>query len=142
MNKLVEAETALAFEESKEAATKEEQVKEKMAALRAKKKPAKMTGVHPSVLELPDDNTFCYKNIKKWIDTQQGIVKSAGMMERSRNREMPQKEKDKAMRQRMGAQGYITSMKRYLRTGDWDNLHYGEYEDKLVKWKVIAPAGE
>ena len=142
MNKLVESETSIAFEKSKEALTKEEQVKEKMAALRAKKKPPKMTGVHPSVLELPDDNVFSYKNVKMWIDTQQGIVKSAGMLERSRNREMPQKEKDKAMRQRMGAQGYITSMKRYLRTGDWDNLHYGEYEDKLVKWKVIAPAGE
>ena len=142
MNRLVESETSIAFEKSKEALTKEEQVKEKMAALRAKKKPPKMTGVHPSVLELPDDNVFSYKNVKKWIDTQQGIVKSAGMLERSRNREMPQKEKDKAMRQRMGAQGYITSMKRYLRTGDWDNLHYGEYEDKLVKWKVIAPAGE
>ncbi len=142
MNRLVEAETALAFEESKEAATKEEQVKQKMAALRAKKKPAKMVGVHPSVLELPDDNTFCYKNIKKWIETQQGIAKSAGMIERSRNREIPQKERDKAMRQRMGAQGYITSMKRYLRTGDWDSLYCGEYEDKLVKWKVIAPAGE
>ena len=142
MNRLVEAETALAFEESKEAATKEEQVNQKMAALRAKKKPAKMVGVHPSVLELPDDNTFCYKNIKKWIDTQQGIVKSAGMMERSSNREMPQKEKDKAMRQRMGAQGYITSMKRYLRTGDWDSLYYGEHEEHLVKWKVVAPAGE
>ena len=142
MNKLVESETSIAFEKSKEALTKEEQVKEKMAALRAKKKPPKMIGVHPSVLELPDDNVFSYKNVKKWIDTQQGIVKSAGMLERSRNREMPQKEKDKAMRQRMGAQGYITSMKRYLRTGDWDNLHYGEYEDKLVKWKVIAPAGE
>ena len=139
---MVESETSIAFEESKEALTKEEQVKEKMAALRAKKKPPKMTGDHPSVLELPDDNVFSYKNVKKWIDTQQGIVKSAGMLERSRNREMPQKEKDKAMRQRMGAQGYITSMKRYLRTGDWDNLHYGEYEDKLVKWKVIAPAGE
>ena len=139
---MVESETSIAFEKSKEALTKEEQVKEKMAALRAKKKPPKMTGVDPSVLELPDDNVFSYKNVKKWIDTQQGIVKSAGMLERSRNREMPQKEKDKAMRQRMGAQGYITSMKRYLRTGDWDNLHYGEYEDKLVKWKVIAPAGE
>ena len=142
MNRLVESETSIAFEESKEALTKEEQVKEKMAALRAKKKPAKMVGVHPSVLELPDDNVFCYKNIKKWIETQQGIAKAAGIIERSRNREMPQKQKDKAMRERMGAQGYITSMKRYLRTGDWDSLYYGEYEDKLVKWKVIAPAGE
>ena len=112
MNKLVEAETALAFEESKEAATKEEQVKEKMAALRAKKKPPKMTGVHPSVLELPDDNTFCLKNIKKWIDTQQGIAKAAGVMERSRNREMPQKERDKQMRiQVIGIVYIVVSMK-------------------------------
>ena len=139
---MIQSETDKAFEKSKESLTKEEQVKERMAALRAKRKPAKLKGVHPSILELPDDNTFCYKNIKKWIETQQGIAKSAGMIERSRNREIPQKERDKAMRQRMGAQGYITSMKRYLRTGDWDSLYCGEYEDKLVKWKVIAPAGE
>ena len=71
---MVESETSIAFEESKEALTKEEQVKQKMAALRAKKKPAKMTGVHPSVLELPDDNTFSYKNVKKWIETQQMVL--------------------------------------------------------------------
>ena len=52
------------------------------------------------------------------------------------------KERDKKMRERYAAQGYITSMQRYLRTGDWDNLYYGEYEDHLMKWKVIAPAGD
>ena len=139
---MVESETSIAFEESKEALTKEEQVKEKMAALRAKKKPPKMTGVHPSVLELPDDNVFCYKNIKKWIETQQGIAKAAGMIERSRNRDVPQKERDKKMRERYAAQGYITSMQRYLRTGDWDNMYFGEYEEHLTKWKVVAPAGD
>ena len=51
--------------------TKEEKVKERMAALRAKRKPPKLKGVHPSVLQLPDDNTFSHKNIKKWIETQQ-----------------------------------------------------------------------
>ena len=64
---MVESETSIAFEKSKEALTKEEQVKEKMAALRAKKKPPKMTGVHPSVLELPDDNVFSYKNVYKIV---------------------------------------------------------------------------
>ena len=141
MNRLVESETSIAFEESKEALTKEEQVKEKMAALRAKRKPPKLKGVHPSILALPDDNTFSHKNIKKWIETQQGIVKAAGMIERSRNRDVPQKERDKKMRERMAAQGYITAMHRYLRTGDWDNLYFGEYEENLTKLKVIAPAG-
>ena len=139
---MIQSETDKAFEQSKESLTKEEKVKERMAALRAKRKPPKLKGVHPSVLALPDDNTFSHKNIKKWIETQQGIVKAAGMIERSRNRDVPQKERDKKMRERYAAQGYITSMQRYLRTGDWDNMYFGEYEEHLTKWKVVAPAGD
>ena len=139
---MIQSETDKAFEQSKKSLTKEEKVKERMAALRAKRKPPKLKGVHPSVLELPDDNTFSHKNIKKWIETQQGIAKAAGMIERSRNRDVPQKERDKKMRERYAAEGYIRAMQRYLRTGDWDNMYFGEYEDHLTKWKVIAPAGD
>ena len=139
---MIQSETDKAFEQSKESLTKEEKVKERMAALRAKRKPPKLKGVHPSVLALPDDNTFSHKNIKKWIETQQGIAKAAGMIERSRNRDVPQKERDKKMRERYAAQGYVTSMQRYLRTGDWDNMYFGEYEEHLTKWKVVAPAGD
>ena len=139
---MIQSETDKAFEENKVSLTKEEKVKERMAALRAKRKPPKLKGVHPSVLELPDDNTFSHKNIKKWIETQQGIAKAAGMIERSRNRDVPQKERDKKMRERYAAEGYIRAMQRYLRTGDWDNMYFGEYEDHLTKWKVLAPAGD
>ena len=139
---MIQSETDKAFEQSKESLTKEEKVKERMAALRAKRKPPKLKGVHPSVLALPDDNTFSHKNIKKWIETQQGIAKAAGMIERSRNRDVPQKERDKKMRERYAAQGYVTSMQRYLRTGDWDNMYFGEYEEHLTKWKIVAPAGD
>ena len=139
---MIQSETDKAFEENKVSLTKEEKVKERMAALRAKRKPPKLKGVHPSVLQLPDDNTFSHKNIKKWIETQQGIAKAAGMIERSRNRDVPQKERDKKMRERYAAEGYIRAMQRYLRTGDWDNMYFGEYEDHLTKWTVIAPAGD
>ena len=139
---MIQSETDKAFEQSKESLTKKEEVKERMAALRAKRTPPKLKGVHPSVLELPDDNTFSHKNIKKWIETQQGIAKAAGMIERSRNRDVPQKERDKKMRERYAAEGYIRAMQRYLRTGDWDNMYFGEYEDHLTKWTVIAPAGD
>ena len=139
---MIQSETDKAFEQSKESLTKKEEVKERMAALRAKRKPPKLKGVHPSVLELPDDNTFSHKNIKKLIETQQGIAKAAGMIERSRNRDVPQKERDKKMRERYAAEGYIRAMQRYLRTGDWDNMYFGEYEDHLTKWTVIAPAGD
>ena len=139
---MIQSETDKAFEQSKQSLTKEEKVKERMAALRAKRKPPKLKGVHQSVLALPDDNPFSHKNIKKWIETQQGIAKAAGMIERSRNRDVPQKERDKKMRERYAAQGYITSMHRYFRTGDWDNMYFGEYEEHLTKWKVVAPAGD
>ena len=139
---MIQSETDKAFEQSKKSLTKEEKVKERMAALRAKRKPPKLKGVHPSILALPDDNTFSHKNIKKWIETQQGIAKAAGMIERSRNRDVPQKERDKKMRERYAAEGYIRAMQRYLRTGDWDNMYFGKYEDHLTKWKVIAPAGD
>ena len=135
---MIQSETDKAFEKSKESLTKEEQVKERMAALRAKRKPAKLKGVHPSILELPDDHTFSYKNIKKWIETQPGIARAAGMVERSRNRDMPQKKRDEQMRKRYAAEGYMRSMQRYLRTGDWDNMYFGEYEEHLTKWKVIS----
>ena len=138
---MIQYETDKAFEQSKESLSKEEKVKERMAALRAKRKPPKLKGVHPSILALPDDNTFSHKNIKKWIETQQGIAKAAGMIERSRNRDVPQKARDKKMRERYAAEGYIRARQRYLRTGDWDNMYFGEYEDHLTKWKVIAPAG-
>ena len=142
------SETDKAWEKNKTSLTEEgeelskkEKDKKRMAELRARKKPPKMTGVHPSVIALPDDDMLSYKKIKKWIDTQEGKARSAGQTERSKSTEIRQKKRDAAMRQRMDAQGYIRAMKRYLRTGDWDNIYYGEHEQNLTKWKVIAPAG-
>ena len=143
---MIESETDKAWEKNKtslteEGSSKKEKDKKRMAELRARKKPAKMVGVHPSVLELSDDHMLSYKKIKKWIDTQEGKARSAGQTERSKSSEMRQKKRDAAMRQRLDAIGYIRAMKRYLRTGDWDNIYYGEHEQNLIKWKVIAPAG-
>ena len=140
------SETDKAWEKNKTSLTeaglsKKEKDKERMAELRAKKKPPKMVGVHPLILELPDDDMLSYKKIKKWIDTQEGKARSAGQSERSKSTEMSNKKRNEAMRERLDAQGYIRAMKRYLKTGDWDNIYYGEHEQNLIKWKVIAPAG-
>ena len=146
---MIESETDKAWEKNKTSLTeageelsKKEKDKKRMAELRARKKPPKMAGVHPSILEKGDDYFLSYKKIKKWIETQEGIVRSAGQTERSKSTEMSQKKRNAAMRERMDAQGYIRAMKRYLRTGDWDNMYYGEHEQNLTKWKVIEPAGE
>ena len=140
------SETDAAWEANKTSLTeaglsKKEKDKKRMAELRARKKPAKMVGVHSSVLELPDDHMLSYKKIKKWIESQEGKARSAGQSERSKSTEMSNKKRNVAMRERLGAQGYVRAMKRYLKTGDWDNIYYGEHEQNLIKWKVIAPAG-
>ena len=121
--------------------TKEEKVKQRMAALRAKRKPPKLTNVHHTVKALPDDNTLSYVNVKNWIKTQEGIVKSTRITERSRSSDISQKDKDKAMRTRMGAQSYIRSIKNYISTGDWSTMYYGEFEEHLMQWRTVAAVG-
>ena len=121
---------------------KQEKINKRMAALRAKRKPPKLANVHHTVKALPDDDTLSYANVRKWIKTQEGIVKSARLTERSRSNDISQKDKDKAMRTRIGAQAYIRSIKNYISTGDWSTMYYGEFEDQLMQWVTVAPAGE
>ena len=121
---------------------KKEKVKLRMAALRAKRKPPKLANVHNTILALPDDDTLSYVNVRKWITTQEGIAKAAGLVERSRSSEIPQRQKDKAMRTRLGAQAYIRAIKRYINTGDWSTMYYGEFEDQLMQWVTVAPVGK
>ena len=121
---------------------KKEKVKQRMAALRAKRKPPKLANVHNTILALPDDDTLSYVNVRKWITTQEGIAKAAGLVERSRSSDIPQRQKDKAMRTRLGAQAYIRAIKRYINSGDWSTMYYGEFEDQLMQWVTVAPVGE
>ena len=121
---------------------KREKVNKRMAALRAKRKPPKLANVHHTILALPDDDTLSYVNVRKWITTQEGIAKAAGLVERSRSSEIPQRQKDKAMRTRLGAQAYIRAIKRYINSGDWSTMYYGEFEDLLMQWVTVAPVGK
>ena len=120
---------------------KREKVNKRMAALRAKRKPPKLANVHHTVKALPDDNTLSYVNVKNWIKTQEGIVKSTRITERSRSNDISQKDKDKAMRTRLGAQSYIRSIKNYISTGDWSTMYYGEFEEHLMQWRTVAAVG-
>ena len=121
---------------------KKEAMRLRMANLRAKRKPPRLVNVHDTVKALSDDNTMSYVNVKKWIKTQEGIVKTARLTERSRNGDISQKDKDKAMRTRIGAQSYIRSIKNYIQTGDWSSMYYGEFEDKLMGWVTVAAVGK
>ena len=121
---------------------KKEAMRLRMANLRAKRKPPKLVNVHHTVKSLPESNTLSYVNVKKWIKTQESIVKTARITERSIKSEVSQKDKDKAMRTRIGAQSYIRSIKNYITTGDWSSMYYGEFEEKLMQWATVAAVGK
>jgi hypothetical protein len=121
---------------------KKEATRLRMAKLRAKRKPPKLANVHHTVKSLPDDNTLSYASVKKWISTQESIVKTARITERSIKSEVSQKDKDQAMRTRLGAQSYIRAIKQYITTGDWSSMYYGEFEDKLMGWVTVAEVGK
>ena len=134
---MIKSETDSAWEVNK-ATLAEDEMAEKMANLRAKKKPAKLSNISQDVLDLPEDHPLSYINVKKYIATQEGVAKVGKQQQNARSEN--QKLKDEGMRTRMDAEAYIRSMKKYLSTGDWSNLYYGEYEDKLIEWKVVVPS--
>ena len=134
---MIKSETDSAWEVNKTTLA-EDEMAEKMANLRAKKKPAKLSNISQDVLDLPEDHPLTYVNVKKYIATQEGVAKVGKQQQNARSEN--QKLKDEGMRTRMDAEAYIRSMKKYLSTGDWSNLYYGEYEDKLIEWKVVVPS--
>ena len=134
---MIKSETDSAWEINK-ATLAEDEMAEKMANLRAKKKPAKLSNISQDVLDLPEDHPLSYINVKKYIATQEGVAKVGKQQQNARSEN--QKLKDEGMRTRLDAEAYIRSMKKYLNTGDWSSLYYGEYEDKLIEWKVVAPS--
>lgn len=92
---------------------------------RAKNNPPEYKSIHQSVLDRSDEDPLNMKNVKQWIKTQRELLAVAKAEER--------KKVAGSIAKLRGIQGYIRNMESYLRTGDWSNLYYGEYEDQLMK---------
>ena len=107
---------------------------ERLRLAREKKGPAQYKNVAKNVLALPDDHYLSYKSVKKWIKTQQEIA-------RSERRNMVKGVKGATARM-YAAQGYVNQMNHYIQHGDWCCDYYGEYEEKRIIWKTIAPNEE
>ena len=107
---------------------------ERLRLAREKKGKPQYKNVAKSVLALPDDHYLSYKSVKKWIKTQQEIA-------RSERRNMVKGVKGATARM-YAAQGYVNQMNHYIQHGDWCCDYYGEYEEKRIIWKTIAPNEE
>ena len=61
-----------------------EKLRTRLAEMRAKKKPAEYKNIAKSVLILPDDDTYSFKNVKEWIKENKLQVSALGQQARKR----------------------------------------------------------
>ena len=110
---------------------------DKMAKVRAAKKPPSYKNIHEDVKALSDDNTLSVKNVKEWEKHNKECVKSL----KYRIRRMDKgKEKSKLEREVENRSVYLANIARYLDTSTWLNLFYGKDQEHKTKWRPIAYA--
>ena len=115
-----------------------EKLRVRLATMRAKKKPADYKNVAKSVLALPDDDKYSFKNVKKWIKHSKDLVSEYNKIARSRVSSSQEKQKTSTMAEHKKA--YIRYMELYLKSGDWVSMFSGEDENQKVIPRCIALA--
>jgi len=115
-----------------------EKLRIRLATMRAKKKPADYKNIAKSVLALPDDDKYSFKNVKKWIKHSKDLVSEYKKIVRSRA-SLPQ-EKQKAVAAAEHKKAYIRYMELYLKSGDWVSMFSGEDENQKVIPRCITLA--
>ena len=115
-----------------------EKMRDRLAAMRAKKKPAEYKNIAQSVLDLPDDDKYSFKNVKKWIKHSKDLVSEYKKIARSRAG-TPQ-EKQKASNAAEHKKAYIRYMELYLKSGDWVSMFSGEDENQKVIPRCVTMA--
>ena len=115
-----------------------EKLRVRLAKMRAKKKPADYKNIAKSVLALPDDDKYSFKNVKKWIKHSKDLVLEYKKIARSRG-SSPQ-EKQKASTAAEHKKAYVRYMELYLKSGDWVSTFSGEDENQKVIPRCVAMA--
>ena len=114
----------------------EEQL-DKMAKVRAAKKPPAYKNIHEDVKALPDDDTLSVKNVKEWEKHNKERVKEL----KYKIRRM-EKGKDRTLLERElgNREVYLMNIARYFDTSVWLDLFYGKDQEHKSKWRTIAYA--
>ena len=115
----------------------EQEQLDKMAKVRAAKKPPAYKNIHEDVKNLPDDNTLSVKNVKEWEKHNKERVKELKYKIRRREKG---KERTLLERELGNREVYIMNIARYLDTSVWLDLFYGKDQEHKSKWRTIAYA--
>jgi len=116
----------------------EEEIRlDKMAKVRAAKKPPAYKNIHEDVKALDDDVTLSVKNVKEWEKHNKDRVKEL----KYRIRRMDKgKEKTLLERELGNREVYIMNIARYFDTSVWLDLFYGKDQEHKSRWRTIAYA--
>jgi len=115
----------------------EEEQLDKMAKVRAAKKPPAYKNIHEDVRDLPDDNTLSVKNVKGWEKHNKERVKELKYKIR---RMYKGKEKTLLERELGNREVYLMNIARYFDTSVWLDLFYGKDQEHKTKYKTISYA--
>jgi hypothetical protein len=115
----------------------EDEQLDKMAKVRAAKKPPAYKNIHEDVKNLPDDNTLSVKNVKEWEQHNKERVKAVKYKIRRMDKG---KEKTLLERELGNREVYLANIARYLDTSVWLDLFYGKDQEHKTKWRTLANA--
>ena len=115
-----------------------EKLRERLATMRAKKKPADYKNVAKSVLVLPDDDKYSFKNIKEWIKHSKDLVSE--YTKTARSRATTPQDKQKASNAADHKKVYIRELEFYLKSGDYISYFSGRDETNKVSPRCVAMA--
>lgn len=99
---------------------------ERLAAARAAKGPSQNMMIDADVRNLPDDDIFSLKNVRKWIKTNKELL--ASMKNLKDSKEASERAKYTNL------EAYVTNLDSYLRTGVYRDLRFGEHGQNKVKY--------
>ena len=89
-------------------------------------------GVHPTVLALPDEETFSLKNVRSWIKYQKEKIAEL--------RPAVRRNEKGAIAALKFSEGYVRHMEAYIRGGDWIDDRYGADAQNKCRQVCIAMA--
>ena len=116
----------------------EEEIRlDKMAKVRAAKKPPAYKNIHEDVKDLPDDNTLSVKNVKVWEKHNKERVKELKYKIRRMDKG---KEKTLFEREVENRSVYLANIARYFDTSVWLDLFYGKDQEHKTRYKTLAYA--
>ena len=115
-----------------------EKLRERLAKMRAKKKPAEYKNIAKSVLAKPDDDKLSMKNVKAWIKEAKDIASAHSR--NSRGRCITPNVRQHELNLSESKKAYIRQMEHYLKSGDWIADFMGAQENEKTQWTCTAMA--